>query len=506
MSLRMDRRTFLRGAAGVSVALPVLECMLDNHGVALAKGGDNPCRYAIVFAGQALGGDNWAKNGQRIAGETYEEEGHFIAPAQTGSNYELTTPLMPVADLRDDFSVVSNMSIPWNASSTDGAAVPAGGAYRDFHGGGCSPLLSGTRSDQASFRCNGITSDQLLAQSNPGSLYDSLVLRAQPSWYLGGSSYSGRQYLSYSDAGAPVEAQTSPQTAFMTLFGNFTPDNSEDAARLEFELRGRRSVLDLVNAKRQALLDKVGQADRIRLERHFDELRELELRISGINPDVAACEVPGDPGADPPIGGDNAGSGSADIGTNTGYSEEDLRARVMVDLIHMAFVCDLTRVATLQITVFQSHMNVYPVAESLGIPIRADLHEVGHNGDQDNRGQLAVSTMLGWHIDIWGDLVRKLRDTPEGAGNVLDNSAIVFMTEAGHGLQLNDGVSENATHSVEEMVQLVAGRAGGLTPGRHIDAEGAHPAQNLISCMQAVGHDGDTLGEVSGRIDALFEA
>lgn len=502
----MDRRTFLRGAAGVSVALPVLECMLDNHGVALANSGEVPCRYAIVFAGQALGGDNWEKNGQRVGGKYFEEDGHFIRPVATGSEYELTTPLMPVADLRDDFSIVSNMSIPWNASSVEGSAVPPGGAYRDFHGGGASPLLSGTRSDTYNFNCNGISSDQVLAQSNPGSLYDSLVLRAQPSWYLGGSSYSGRQYLSYDASAAPIEAQTSPQTAFMTLFGNFTPDNAEDAARLDFELRGRRSVLDLVTSKRQAILGKVGNADRIRLERHFDELRELELRISGIDPDVAACEVPDDPGQDPSIGGDNAGQGSSDIETNTGYSGEDERARVMVDLIHMAFVCDLTRVATLQITVFQSHMNVFQVSSDLGMPMRADLHEVGHNGDQDTNGQLPVSTMLGWHVDIWGDLVRKLRDTPEGDGNVLDNSAIVFMTEAGHGLQLNDGVSPNATHSVEEMVQLVAGRAGGLQPGRHIDADQAHPAQNLISCMQAVGHDGDTLGEVSGRIDALFEA
>lgn len=507
MSHRMDRRTFLRGAAGVSVALPVLECMLDDHGVALAHGGDAPpSRYGIVFAGQALGGDNWEKNGQRIGGKTYEEDGHFIAPAQTGSDYEITTPLMPVADLRDDFTVLSNMAIPWNASSVDASAVPAGGAFRDFHGGGCSPLLSGTRSDTYSFRANGITSDQVIAQMNPGMLYDSLVLRAQPSWYLAGSSYAGRQYLSYTDAAAPVEAQTSPQTAFMTLFGNFTPDNAEDAARLDFELRGRRSVLDLITAKREAILGKVGQADRIRLERHFDEIRELELRIGGIDPTVAACQVPDDPGQDPPIGGDNAGSSSDSIDTNTGYSNEDLRARVMVDLIHMAFVCDLTRVATLQITTFQSHMNVYPVSSDLGIPIRADLHEVGHNGDTENRGQLAVSTMLSWHVDIWGELVRKLRDTPEGAGNVLDNSAIIFMTEAGHGRQLNDGVTDNATHSVEEMVQLVAGRAGGLEPGRHIDAGGAHPAQNLISCMQAVGYEGDTLGEVSGRIDSLFEA
>jgi len=507
MAFRLHRRTFLRGAGGVAIGLPVLECMLDDHGTAYAGGGALPRRYAIVFAGQALGGDGYSKTSNRVAGVSYEEGGHFIAPPETGPGYTITTPLQPVADLVGDFSIVSNMRIPWNASSTDGAAVPAGGAYRDFHGGGCSPLISGVRSTVPNFTANGITSDQVIAQMNPGMLYDSLVLRAQPSWYLAGSSYAGREYISYTGAQAPVEAQTSPQNAFTTLFGSFTPDNGEDVARLDFELRSRRSVLDLILAKRDALVAKVGNADRIRLEQHFDELRELEMRIDAIDPGmIPACALPADPGPDPDIGGDNAGSGSGDIGTNTGYSDEDTRARVMVDLIHMAFICDLARVATLQVTVFQSHMNVWQLSNDLGMPIRADQHEVGHNGDADNRGQIVVSTILGWHVDIWGQLVRKLKETPEGAGTALDNSAIVFMPEAGHGVQLNDGVSEYATHSVEEMVQLIAGRAGGLMPGKHIDTAGAHPVQNLISAMQAVGYEGDTLGEVSGNIPQLFEA
>ncbi len=507
MAFRLHRRTFLRGAGGVAVALPVLECMLDDHGVAYAGGAAIPRRFAIVFAGQALGGDGYAKTSNRVAGMSFEEGGHFIAPPETGPGYTITTPLMPVADLVGDFSVVSNMRIPWNASSSDPADVPAGGAYRDFHGGGCSPLLSGVRSTSPSFTANGITADQVMAQQNPGSLYDSLVFRAQPSWYLAGSSYSGRQYISYSGANTPVEAQVSPSNAFSTLFGSFTPDNGDDVARLDFELRSRRSVLDLITAKREAILGRVGAADRMRLEQHFDELRALEMRIDAIDPgSIPACALPPDPGPDPDIGGDNAGSGSSDIGTNTGYSDEDLRARVLVDLIHMAFICDLSRVATLQVTTFQSHMNVWQLSNDLGMPIRADQHEVGHNGDADNRGQIVVSTILGWHVGIWGQLVRKLKETPEGAGTALDNSAIVFMAEAGHGLQLNDGVSDNATHSVEQMVQLTAGRAGGLMPGKHIDTAGAHPVQNLISAMQAVGYDGDSLGEVSGTIPQLFEA
>jgi hypothetical protein len=175
-----------------------------------------------------------------------------------------------------------------------------------------------------------------------------------------------------------------------------------------------------------------------------------------------------------------------------------------MDLLHMALVCDLTRSFTLQITVFQSHMNALPISTEMGLPILADLHEVGHNGDVDNKGQLAVSTCLAWHVSHYAYLLDKMKNSPEGEGNLLDNSAVFFMPEAGHGRQLNDGVSENQTHSVEQMVLLLAGRAGGLLPGRHYDATGQHPVNALITGMQATGYQGDALGEVSGAIPELF--
>src|SRR5206468_4191855 len=136
-----------------------------------------------------------------------------------------------------------------------------------------------------------------------------------------------------------------------------------------------------------------------RIEQHFDEIRALEQRLgTAPPPTTGSCQVPADPGAPPPIGGDNSGNTSDTMSTNTGYSGEDTRARVFADLIAMAFACDLTRAATLQITVFQSHMNVYTITNALGLPILADLHECGHNGDANNKGQLPVSTCLKWHV------------------------------------------------------------------------------------------------------------
>jgi hypothetical protein len=293
------------------------------------------------------------------------------------------------------------------------------------------------------------------------------------------------------------------------LFTSFVPEGDDAAARFDFEMRGRRSVLDLVLDKRAKLVSNVGQADKERLERHFDEIRDLENRISALPPIASGqCVVPADPGADPAIGGNHEGGGSGSVTAGSGYSDEHTRARVFADLIHMAFVCDLTRAASLQITAFQSHMNARPIADGLGtLPgtvrpsrwasVGGDLHEVGHNGDPNNRGQIPSAGLLQWHVSHYAYLIDKLRNTPEAGGNALDNSMIVFTAEAGHGLQLNDGVSQNQTHSVENMVMLLAGRAGGFEPGEHINGNRAHPATALITAMRAAGYQGNTLGDVS---------
>lgn len=533
--LRLSRRTFLRGAGGVAVGLPVLEAMLPGRKTAWAQDdpGAPPRRYCLLFAGQAIGGDRFEKNESIVRGVRGRQEGDYVVPQRLGADYDLTTPLRPLSDLdlMGDFSFVSNQAIPYMTDpGRPPEEIPLGGAFNDFHGGGCSPLLSGTRSTEGNFRCNGPTPDQIIAQAphNAGATtFESLVLRSQPQWYLAGSDFAGRQYISYREGGRrnAVEAQTSPQAAFNALFGGMVPDPSGGGvdpavqAAAERRQRLRRSVLDVILGKRDRLLGALGAYDRRRIERHFDELRDLERRIGAAPPVAAgACRPLADPGPDPVSGGVNTGSGfnpghapgAGGIQPGTGYSDEDLRTSLFTDLIAMAFTCDLTRSATLQITVFQSHMNVIPVTTKLGLPVRADLHEVGHNGDIHNKGQIPVSLCLQWHISHFANLVRKLKDTPEapgtpGAASLLDSTAVVFMPEAGHGRHLNQPADEgNFTHSVEQMMLLVAGRAGGLSPGRHIDAQGAHPAQTLVSAMQAVGVETDSLGEVTGNRAELF--
>ena len=186
--------------------------------------------------------------------------------------------------------------------------------------------------------------------------------------------------------------------------------------------------------------------------------------------------------------------GGTGFDVNAGYTNEEARATVLVDLLHMAIVCDLTRVATLQFTMAQSHMNMYPL---IGIPY--DLHEIGHS----SHGTMGVSRAIAWHVKHFARLVAKFRDTPEDVGTMLDNTAIVLLHEGGHGYDPS-AAKMYSSHCTENMACLIAGRAGGLKPGRHVVAPANnHPANVLVTAMNAVGVPTAALGQVNGSIAAL---
>ena len=491
MALKITRRAALRGMGGVAIALPTLEIMLDRHGEAYAQGQPLPKRYLVCFGGQSLGGD----------GDPLHND---YVPNTVGAGYDLKSALAPLAGVQSEVSVVSGLTIP----TANGGAVPVAGRRDDFHVSSLSPLFAGVRSpDNTS--ASGPTSDQIVAAAIAGNTpFKSLAYRVQVDWYLGVSAPYGRDIMSYkaSPSGGkplPIVPVVSPRDAFTALFSNFTPPTTTaDQARQDFLLRSRKSVLDLVGGKLQKLAanTQLGKSDQQRLQQHADEIRDLERQISAVPPpSTAICQKPADPGTDPTPGGPQGvdAGGTNTYGTNLGYSDEEARARVFCDLVHMAFACDLTRVTSLMFTMFQSHMNVYALCGA-----HCDLHELGHNGDPVIRGTLAVSKMIAWHMKHFGYLIGKLRDTPEGGGKLIDNVAALFLHEGGHGLDTATG-KLNSTHSTENMACLIAGRAGGLRPGQHVVATGKYPANVIISAMKAVGLP-ESLGEVSGAIPGLF--
>ena len=490
--LVLPRRVFLRGLGGAAVALPTLEIMLDDAGEALAGGGAIPLRYLLCFGGFSLTTDG-------------SPLGSDYIPTTTGPGYALGAGLHPLAThgVQDEVTVVSGLRIPSQLAQDEHEPIPPGGRTVHFHAH-VNPVVSGMRSvpwtalDTHIPTVTGPSSDQIVAEAlGGGSTFPSLAYRAQALLYNTGTYPMNRDTISYRRGGGGeierVVPVVSPRQAYDALFLGFVPDDPEEAAAKALELDRRRSVLDRVDRRMGGLVDRLGAADRARLERHYDEIRALEMRLDATGPgEGGECQQLPDPGADPPLGGEPASEEDFDV--NAGYSSEDSRLRLLCDLMHMAFTCDLTRVGSLMFTMFQSFMNVSPITgHAYG------LHDLSHKGQVPQ-----LADVIAWHVGHFAYLVGKLRDTPEGAGTLLDSCAALLLNEAGGGVSYENGSAWSA-HSTDNMAMLVAGGAGGLRRGEHVVAPSGldHPGNVIVTAMQAVGVDAD-FGEVSGAIPELL--
>jgi hypothetical protein len=227
-------------------------------------------------------------------------------------------------------------------------------------------------------------------------------------------------------------------------------------------------------------MPRLGRVDRMRMERHFEEIRSLERRLEEAPETVGSCRLLQHPGDDPPVGGaiiEYEGEGQP-------YST-----------IAMAFACDQSRVASFMLTEWKCYMNMYPLSENHW---ETDMHEATHQGNQ-----VAVSEAISWHVRQWGSLVRKLKDMPDADGtSLLDHTALVMLFEGGYGYDPEGGTGPSS-HSTENMITLIAGRAGGLRGGVHIAAPGAHPASVVLTAMRAAGAEG-SLGEIDEDLPELL--
>lgn len=262
---------------------------------------------------------------------------------------------------------------------------------------------------------------------------------------------------------------TPPPSATRTSSGPPSPVSSVDTGAR------RRGLLDHVKGEIQLIKQVAGSREQQKLDEHLTALNELEKQIpmsmtGGVSP--GGTPGGGVVGVTPSVGckSPTAPQASSDIPVILGQQ---------LELMYQALACDLTRVATNQI--FRSGQ------QTLSFPwlgVTADHHTLEHGFLPE------IDIVATYFLDQYAAFAKRLQATPEGSGNMLDNTLIFITSELAHG----------GDHNSNPGILATVGRAGGaVRPGRRINYGSAPHVRALRSITNAFGVDHQFPGDEGGQ-------
>jgi len=427
----ISRRTILRGAGGAAIALPFLEAM---RGRKKAHAAGAPQRFVVMFSA----------NGTLPAAWT---------PTGGGSSFTLSPILTPLAPYQSDLVIVQGLL--QEGGGGDGHQNGIGGMLT------ASPLnpgpFAGVGAPPAGW-ATGPSVDQRIAQAWAAPTpYRSLELGVQ----VGAADNWGR--MIYRAANQPLPPIDDPVEVYNTVFS----DLHTDPTVLAQQRARHKSILDAVGGEYTRISGQLGSADKQRLDAHLQAVREIETRLTAnLTETNPAC-------GDPTVPALSAQSNDS-FPTVGG---------VMMDLLAMAFACDLTRVASLQWSRSVSQVRF----TWLGIP--DGHHDLSHRSDTDADAVNKLTMINSWYAQQMAGLVARLQSTPEAGGGTLFDSTMVLWTNE---------LAKGNTHSRQDAPYVIAGNAGGpLATGRFLSYEGQGLNHNnlMVSILNALGIPDTSFGK-----------
>jgi hypothetical protein len=440
----LSRRTMLRGAVGgttVALGLPLLEAMLNSNGTALANGSPLPVRFITWFFG----------NGVALVDVGNPGAGIRWAPAEEGEAWPLTEQLMPLAGVKEYCSLLTGFDIKAAADHRRGHHDGVAGFFSGH------PFIELPHADNSySSKFGGPSIDQVAAEAIGAQTFMPSIQLAISKRVVT-SEGPTLQFLSHKGPDQPLQQIFNPVEAYNKLFDSFTPpDDPTKPLRID--------ALDAVSEDVKRLKLRVGSADKIRLDAHLASVDQLRKQIEALAPE---CTEPMKPVQE-----------NVDF---EGKEPLDEVNAIMVDLLAFAFRCDITRVASIQYTGSVGFTVFHMLGQSMG---HHDMtHDTNHN---DAVNASTVHTMT-----AFAALLQRLKDTPEGAGNLLDQSCVILGSDASSGY----------THDVFNQPCIVAGRGGGVLrhPGIHYRSQsGENTADILLACLQTVAPGAAQVGSGVG--------
>jgi hypothetical protein len=438
---RISRRHLLR-AAGVCVGLPWLESLLPPAwGASSLKA--PPRRLAYLYIPNGVNVRQWQVSG-------------------VGKDYELSPTLSPLAELRNEITVISGLN---HENATPG---PDGNGD---HSRATAVYLTGVRPKKTggSDIKNGVSVDQLIAQQiGRFTRLPSLELSADGPRTTGrcdsGYSCAYQFNLSWASPTRPVPGEQNPRAAFERLFGGAESGEGSAQARQ----KRRQSVLDFVRDDAQSLARGLNATDRDKLDQYFTALREVERQIERTE------QAPAPP---------------TDFPRPASIPETyQQHIRTMFELMALAFQTDATRMVTFTLANDGSN-RAFP---EIGIP--EAHHQLSHHrGNPTNLEKIARIDR--YYIEQLAWLLNRLRSIREGEGTLLDASMIVY----------GGCISEGQQHLHSNLPLILAGRGGGtLQPGQHLQVPDPTPMCNLhLALAQRLGAKLDHFGDSSGDLQGI---
>lgn len=431
----LSRRAVLRGA-GAAIALPLLESMIPA-GRASAESLTRKLRFSAIYVPHGAVMSRWT-------------------PAQEGKGFVFPEILQPLEPFRDRINVISNLTLPL-AYGQDASA----GAN---HTRSSAVFLTGADPGVGAEAKLGISVDQVVARHlGQGTPLPSLELSIEDGGLSCGTGLSCayRNTIAWQSPSSPLPMENNPQVIFERLFGDGSTDAERSARRAQ-----ARSLLDSIVGDARALERSLPAADRIRLDRYLTDMREVERRITLADKTIpAGMKLPPAP---------------------TGIPDDfDVHVKLMFDLQVLSWQADITRVSTLM---FAKEVSNAVFAAS---GVREPFHNLSHHSNvPDNIAKLAQLNR--YHASIFGYLVKKLAETPDGGHNLLDNALLLY----------GSGMSNSNQHDHKPLPIVIAGGAGGtLEGGRHIRVGDAVPLSNLqVSLLQKLGVPAESFGDSTGTV------
>jgi hypothetical protein len=422
------------GGAGAVLSLPLFESLIGDA----AYADDSfPARLICYYL----------PNGMHMAAWT---------PTQTGSNFELSPILQPLAPVKDQILVLGGL-----------ANTPAQPDGPGDHAGGTSGFLTAAHANKSETDIRlGISMDQVIAnQIGDATRIASMQIGIDGGGNTGGcDSGYGCAYsrnVSWASETQPLSKTTSAQVVFNQIFEGTDPNATiEEQARRKLY---RTSVLDYVREQSQALESKLGYTDRTKLDQYATGIFELEQRLS--KPSLV-CGATGEP------------SDTNDIVE---------KVQIMNDLMVLALQCDATRVITFMLGNAGSNRS-YPFLGASG-----GHHNYSHH-QNDPANHAALQSIDTWEVEQLSYLLQRMNEVPEGTGTLLEHSQVFFSCE----------IEDGDAHRHRNLPIILAGGChGAYSTGRHIDYEpnkstNGPPIANLfLSMMAAMGVNQSSFGDNS---------